>query len=934
MTSGHFWVATRIVALVSLTLIAGCGRFADDETRIERAREHIAQGEYRAATIELKNVLKGSPRNTEARLLLGQTAFELGDPASAEKELRRAAEFGAAPGRYMETLGRAMLEQGLYSELLEALDPDTADDPGLKGLVTALRGQAQLALNQLPAATLSFREALALAPGSADAFLGLAGVARANGDMAGAEREIQRVLAADPASVAGNVALARLHYERKRFEPASAAFADALRLAREQRKPPKDLFAIGTGLAEAQIAAGDYDAAEGSVQDLLALAPNNPVAQFLTARVAFDRRDYDAAASHLQEVLAATPEYAAALTLMGATEYARGNLVQAEMHLQNAVGRAPENLAARKLLGKVRLEQNRPDAALTALEPASGLTEDPDGMSMLAKASLRTGASDAGLSYFEQGIEVDPEDPDMQLGLAAAYMAAGQYDKAVAQLEALPEMAAGGRDRSMLLVLAHLKNDDEAAARAQVEAMLAEDPDGRAANNVAAGLYLALENDEQAKVHLEKTLAAAPDDLPALVNLGRIHLRANDPEGAFARYEAFLADNPGNLGAMMSYSQILEANGRNDESLAQMEAAMAANPEAPQPRLLLARYFLASGDAERARLLADEAVQLGPNLASAHVSQGMVRLAGGRAQEALESFRRAVTLAPRSTTAQFNLARAQVAMRMESEARDSLDRVLQLKSDHAAARIALARLETRAGNHDRAGQLAGGLAADYPNASQPKVLLGDVALAAGNAGDAVTHYEAAYATDPGLQLAGKIYQARSAAGLDDATGVLESWVASNQDDVAARMLLAQAHQRSGDNDAAAGQYEQVIERAPDNPIALNNLAWIYAERGDDRSIARAIELAEQANSAQPDSGAITDTLGWLLHQHGDRDRGLSLLRRASTQSPNNPDIQYHLAAALAAAGSSSEARTILQDLLARHDAFATRDQATELLRSL
>ena len=75
-------------------------------------------------------------------------------------------------------------------------------------------------------------------------------------------------------------------------------------------------------------------------------------------------------------------------------------------------------------------------------------------------------------------------------------------------------------------------------------------------------------------------------------------------------------------------------------------------------------------------------------------------------------------------------------------------------------------------------------------------------------------------------------------------------------------------------------------------------------------------------------------LGWLLHQHGDRDRGLSLLRRASTQSPNNPDIQYHLAAALAAAGSSSEAHTILQDLLARHDAFATRDQATELLRSL
>ena len=61
---------------------------------MQSARDYIAARDDRAAAIQLRNALQQQPRNAEARFLLGQVLARTGDFLGAEKELRRALEYG------------------------------------------------------------------------------------------------------------------------------------------------------------------------------------------------------------------------------------------------------------------------------------------------------------------------------------------------------------------------------------------------------------------------------------------------------------------------------------------------------------------------------------------------------------------------------------------------------------------------------------------------------------------------------------------------------------------------------------------------------------------------------------------------------------------------------------------------------------------------
>jgi predicted Zn-dependent protease len=116
-----------------------------------------------------------------------------------------------------------------------------------------------------------------------------------------------------------------------------------------------------------------------------------------------------------------------------------------------------------------------------------------------------------------------------------------------------------------------------------------------------------------------------------------------------------------------------------------------------------------------------------------------------------------------------------------------------------------------------------------------------------------------------------------------------------------------------------------------NPVLLNNQAWHFLELGD----ARAEDFARRAYELAPQNPQIIDTYGWvLLRAKKDVQRALPLLGEAAKAAPNDANIQYHHASALAAAGKSTEARSLLQSVLAGGSAFASRKEAEGLLETL
>jgi Flp pilus assembly protein TadD len=162
-----------------------------------------------------------------------------------------------------------------------------------------------------------------------------------------------------------------------------------------------------------------------------------------------------------------------------------------------------------------------------------------------------------------------------------------------------------------------------------------------------------------------------------------------------------------------------------------------------------------------------------------------------------------------------------------------------------------------------------------------------------------------------------------------ATSLLESWVKTHPDDADARMGLAQLYGGRGAVALAVHQFEWLAAKRPNDPLVFNNLAWLYSQQKDPRAQA----MAEKAYKLAPRSGAIADTLGWILENRGDNAGALKYLQQASANQSGDPAVQYHFAFALVKANRAGEARPILNKVVKADNAPPDIKQSAQSLLS-
>jgi len=103
-------------------------------------------------------------------------------------------------------------------------------------------------------------------------------------------------------------------------------------------------------------------------------------------------------------------------------------------------------------------------------------------------------------------------------------------------------------------------------------------------------------------------------------------------------------------------------------------------------------------------------------------------------------------------------------------------------------------------------------------------------------------------------------------------------------------------------------YEKVLALNPRFAPAANNLAWILSEHGGDKD--KALALAQTAKELAPEDAQVSDTLGWIFYRRGLHQRALALLKDSAAKLPGNPEVQYHLGMASAAAGDCSSPSSV------------------------
>jgi Flp pilus assembly protein TadD len=305
-------------------------------------------------------------------------------------------------------------------------------------------------------------------------------------------------------------------------------------------------------------------------------------------------------------------------------------------------------------------------------------------------------------------------------------------------------------------------------------------------------------------------------------------------------------------------------------------------------------------------------------------------LAAGAPGEAVNALRRLTTQRPGDATLRLALGRALSAAGRRSEARTEYQQVLRDDPGSIEAMLGLGRIALSERRAEEALEMARRLQARAPTAASGWALQGDAELLRGRLEPALAAYGVAKEREPSSDLVRQIARVELRSGdAEGAIRALQDWLDTQPDDLQARLALAITLQSAGRNTLAEAQYQQLLHARPDNVTALNNLAWLYHERGDDRSL----EYARRAHELAPESVATTDTLGWILLEREEIEEAVVLLERAAAQT-RDASVHYHLGVARARAGDSEGAREVLSQLLGRGQDFPEHADARALLDRL
>jgi len=917
--------SVTVAVMLALSLMAGChtGSQLSPQEHVKRAGDFYTKGEINATVIELKNALQEEPDLAEARWLLGKAYLDLGDGVAAAAEIDRARQLGYPQAQDHTAALRALLLQQKYQEVLDQAAASKGET--LPAEVLQLRGEALLGLNRLQEAQEAFDRVLASQPASLDAKFGLARIALAEGKLDQAEHVIAAALKASPDNGQALMLEGEVLLRKNEAQAAEVAFRKAM--------ADRRYGAVGKiGLARALIAQYKLDEAGAVLESLDKQVRNSPLVHYLIAHIAQKKNDNEKAKQELRDALRLAPDHPESLLLLASLHFKEGNLEQAEQLLIRFTKKLPGYLPAVKFLAAILIQQGRLQAAIDTLQ---GLTyqgrADPQLLALLGSAYLKRGDVAKGAPLLEQAAQLAPEAADIRTELALSHLATGAREQAISEFEAVVKLDKKIMRADLLLVLAHLQRKDYDRAIAAAQGLAQKEPDNPLAYNVLGTALLGKSDAASARKQWQLALEKDPKFVPAMLNLAALEMREHHPDMAEKRYHQALEHDEHNFQALVALAKLAADRGDAEQTVKRLEQAREHNPTALQPRLALARYYLGRRNGPSALRVAAEARDLMPDDPQALLLLGGSQLATGNAGAAKEALKRLVELQPKLPEAHYQLALAHGQLAEDDAARAALKRALEIKADYAAAEIALAWLELRGGHADKALAMADKLLRIHPESPQVHALRGQVLSVQGKFKQAIASYEAAFARERSPLMAINLHAVKLQSG--DRVGayaVLEHWLKEHPNDTAVRLQLAGTHQHHGEAVLAIAEYERVLLTQPRNVLALNNLAWLYHEAGDNR----ALDFAQQAYEQAPKSPAVMDTLGWILVQQGNIERGLELLEKAAYQAPKLGDIRYHLASALARAGSKTRARNELAGLLESGDAFSAHEQAKNLYEQL
>lgn len=496
------------------------------------------------------------------------------------------------------------------------------------------------------------------------------------------------------------------------------------------------------------------------------------------------------------------------------------------------------------------------DAAIVQFRKV--LASEPENAAVhfsLSKAYVALTMPDSAKHYAEKAVHFNPSNKYYRQLLAGIYFDMKLFPDAAVQFERLVLVEPADTQSLFYLAHAYLADEKHEQALETFARILKLDPSNESARAQSLWLELKLERYGAAIHSLEKMMEENGNNDKLQLTLGELYLQSGKPAKALKIFRKIIDETPSFVPAWVALFEAHIEQGEQELFLGELRRFFSIEDINFSLKIETVKLFMLRAEnepsfRESVYSMVDELAAFRPGVSSVHVLRGMSHRARKKYSLAQEDFQKALDLDPKNLFAWEELASTYMARE---------------QYHHVFYTVARAR-------------------------------------------DTIGHSTLRLEVFEGYALFRSGIYLKSVEVLEKARDYEKNghpaWLL-----VHAHITRAMAYNKLQKLQNSVDAYRDVLGVDPENVLALNNLAYLYAVRGE--KLDEAMKYAKQAVDAEPDNPVFLDTLGWLHYKTGDHPKAREILEKALSIETNEPEIYEHLAEIYRALGDEQRARQLL-----------------------
>jgi putative PEP-CTERM system TPR-repeat lipoprotein len=694
-------------------------------------------------------------------------------------------------------------------------------------------------------------------------------------------------------------------------------------------------------LISAYLSSGKLDQASGLLDRVLASAPDDPMAQFLSAWVLTQKGDFDSANVKLEALVnylsliddELMQDADGLVFISGMSNYAINNLEAASQDLEKYLAKRPNDLNASLLLADIYSQEGNYTSAANLLEKFQEVAlGDLNFGNKLCTIYLQADANHKCNWLILQMEKRFAGNPEFIALKAKALASRGKLDEAIKELDSIGEDSEGALLSKTLL---SIQANRLVEGRKLVEKLLAKQPASNDYKNLQASIDIKEAKLETAEKTIKEILESNSSHYSARFNLASIRFRQAQYDDAFALLSTLVEERPNDITTLILKSRVLRQLERFNEAKEQISKILLIDSSHIPAKLELAELYELEGQYEDAIAIVTQLLKNSFLNARYLDIRANLYLAQGNLAAARKDLLTLFSLYKDDSFQLLNLMLLQKRADDFANARKSIERAISISPNEYVIRREYTKLLIQTFDLQLANKELEKLYQDFPVIADTDVLKGDYLVGQKKLEEASNYYlDAVEKQNLFAQAMTKSYQlAQLGYNEERFVKLFESILTDDERSDLARNLLGDYYSKNGMFTLAKQHYSQIIKNNSYTflPIVMNNLANIYLQED---KINTAYDLANKAFVLSPNNPNILDTLGWTLSLQGKYDEALSLLRKSFAMNTATPDVRYHIAYTLAKLGRKADAQTELENLLQLFESFSYKEEASALLKQL